>query len=124
MCLAVPGEFRVRRRTQQLGQLGGVGTEQWFGADMGLWSVRAVPVQVVAARAPRGSAVLGDRDLEVLGTVRAFDVAVGAPQWQLPTHVRFGLQRLPAASQCVGMQRASGPTAEARTVQEDTRAID
>ena len=84
----------VRRRAHQLGQLGLVGDVDRLDGDVGLGVAGAVPVEVVAARAPAAPVVLADRHLGVGRAVLPLDVAEGAPDRQLPAHVGLGLERV------------------------------
>ena len=91
---------------------------------MGLGVGGAVPVEVVSARPPTGPLVLTDDDLEVLGAVRAFDVAVGATDRQLPADVRLGGDDADTAIHGELVQGTPGPGREAGSVQEDAGSVD
>ena len=81
--LARRGQHVVRRLPHQGDQLGGVGDVDRLDADMGLGVAGAVPVEVVATRAPAAPVVLADGDLEVGGLVVPLDVAERTPDRQL-----------------------------------------
>ena len=96
---AVLGQLVVRGVAHQLAQLGLVGAEDRLAADVRLGVAAAVPVQVVAARAPAAPVVLGDRGLEVGRAVGALDLAVGAADRQLPADVGLDRVRRQAGAQ-------------------------
>src|SRR5665811_386034 len=84
----------------------------------------AVPVQVMTARTPVATVVLGDRDLEVGALIGHLDGAVGATDRQLPAHVRLDGEGLDATEPGVLVQRATGAAGKTWTVQEDAGTVD
>ena len=91
--LAVAHQLVVRPVAHQLGQLGRIGDVERLDRDVRLGVAGAVPVEVVAARAPAAPVVLADRDLGVLRVVLPLHVAEGTPDRQLPADVGLGLER-------------------------------
>ena len=71
------------------------------------------------ARAPAAPVVLGDRDLEVRAVVGLLDVAVGAPDRQLPADIRFDGVRLEPAGLCMLVKGTPRAGREPRAVLED-----
>ena len=111
--LAVADQLVVRRLAHQRDQLGPVGDVDRLRRDVRLGVARAVPVQVVAARAPAAAVVLADGDLGVRRAVGPLDVAEGTPDRQLPAHVRLGLERVHALAQRQAVQGAARAAGEA-----------
>ena len=122
--LAQSAELGVGRLAHQGHQLVAVAQVDGFFAHVRLGVGGAVPVEVVAAGAPCGSLVLANDDLEVLGAVGAFDVAVGAPDRQLPADVWLGRDDADSAVESQLVQRASGAGGKSGAVEEDAAAVD
>lgn len=119
-----PAQFGVGGLTHQFDQLVPVAEVDRLGADVSLGVCGAVPVEVVPASPPASTLVLADHDLEILSAVGALDVAVGAPDRQLPANIRLGLHDADATVDGKFVQRTTGARRKARPVQENAGTVD
>ena len=87
-----PDELVVGRLPHQLDSSGRVGGVERLGGDVGHGLPEQYQSRSWPPGAPAAAVVLRDRDLEVVGAVGQLDVAVGAPDRQLPADVGLGLR--------------------------------
>ena len=124
MGLAVLHQDGVGLLAHELDELIAVGDVDGLGGDVGLGVAAAIPIEVVAARAPAAAIELRDGDQLHLGVVRALDLVVGAADRQLPADIGLGLDEGDALAQREAVKGAALAALEAGPVEEDAATVD
>ena len=122
---AQSGQLVVGRLPDEGDDLVAAGLEDRLGADVRVGVGRAVPREVVAARAPVAALVLAEHDDELLGAVLVLRaVLVRAAQRQLPADLGLGLDEGDALGIGEVVQCAAVAAGEVGGVVEDAGALD